>query len=190
MNEEWKDVILRIIVVVILGAAVIGIVLAIRDFGADKEYPKALTTEQVKDPETVSKKVQVSYPEARTIVREIEKSTGSTPQITYYVQSPTAEKVAETTTEMIRKSDPAMPEAVTRKSDRTVVTIDNNKQKVDVYKISLRKAHKIKAGMTYIDSKAYLSTGYQAGRWEGLVHLDSRTLEPKGGTVTYTLLEW
>ena len=62
--------------------------------------------------------------------------------------------------------------------------------KVDVYKINLRWAHKLKAGMTYVNDKAYISTGYQAGRWEGLVHFDTRTMEPPGGTITYTVHEW
>lgn len=35
-----------------------------------------------------------------------------------------------------------------------------------------------------------LSTGYQAGKWEGLIHFDNRTLEPIGGTITCTVLEW
>lgn len=63
-------------------------------------------------------------------------------------------------------------------------------KKVDVYKINLQKAHKVKAGMTYLDNHAYLSTGYQAGKWGGLIHFDNRTLEPIGGTITYTVLEW
>lgn len=61
---------------------------------------------------------------------------------------------------------------------------------MDVYKINLRKAHKVKVGMTYLDNHAYLSTGYQAGKREGLIHFDNRTLEPIGGTITYTVLEW
>jgi hypothetical protein len=63
-------------------------------------------------------------------------------------------------------------------------------QKMDVYKINLRKAHKVKVGMTYLDNHAYISTGYQAGKQEGLIHFDNLTLEPIGGTITYTVLEW
>ena len=68
------------------------------------------------------------------------------------------------------------------------MTADNKLNKVDVYKISLRKAHKLKAGMTYVDDKSYLSAGYQAGRWEGLAHFDVNGF--RGATVMYTLKEW
>lgn len=154
------------------------------------EKPKVMTTEEVHDPAKVAKEIHVTTPAAQTIVREIERSGGEAPAITYYVQSPTVEKAAETVAKHIEEKSPEALAGVLQKSDRTIVTPNEGKQKVDVYKISLRKAHKVKAGMTYLDNHAFLSTGYQAGRWEGLVHFDTRTMEPKGGTITYTLLEW
>lgn len=154
------------------------------------EKPKVLTTEQVKDPEAVAKEVHVTTPAAQTIVREIEKTSGETPQISYYVTAPTVEKGAETVAKQIEEKSPEAPSGVLEKSDRTIVTPNTNKQKVDVYKINLRKAHKVKAGMTYLNNHAYASAGYQAGRWEGIVHFDTRTMEPKGGTITYTVVEW
>lgn len=154
------------------------------------EKPKVMATEQVKDPAAVAKEIHVTTPAAQTIVREIERSGSSTPQITYYVTAPSVEKGAETVAKQIEEKSPAAPAGVLQKSDRTIVTQNMEKQKVDVYKINLRKAHKVKAGVTYVDNHAFLSTGYQAGRWEGLVHFDTRTLEPKGATISYTLLEW
>lgn len=188
MNEDKKDLVRRIIVVALMIAVAIGIALILHTYGGRKEEPKVLTTEQVKDPETVAKEVKVSYPEAQTIVREIERSNGSTPQITYYVQSPSAEKAADTTAAMIKESSLNLPKAVTQKSDRTVVTADTSAQKVDVYKINLNKAHKVKTGILFIDQKAYPSIGYQAGRWEGLAHFDGSGFQ--GATVMYTLKEW
>jgi hypothetical protein len=152
--------------------------------------PKVMTTEQVTQPDTVAKEIHVTTPAAQTIVREIERSGSSTPQITYYVTAPSVEKGAETVAKQIEEKSPEAPAGVLQNSDRTIVTPNEEKQKVDVYKISLRKAHKLKAGATYVDGHAYLSTGYQAGKWEGLIHFDNRTLEPKGGTITYTVLEW
>lgn len=153
-----------------------------------EEAPKVLTTEQVKDPGVVAKEVHVSQPAAQTIVREIERTSGEAPAITYYVQSPTLDRAAETVQRQIETKSPEAPAGVTAKSDRTIVTADNKLNKVDVYKISLRKAHKLKAGMTYVDDKAYLSAGYQAGRWEGLAHFDGS--EFQGATVMYTIKEW
>lgn len=154
------------------------------------EKPKVMTTEEVHDPAKVAKEIHVTTPAAQTIVREIERSGSSTPQITYYVTAPSVEKGAETVAKQIEEKSPEAPAGVLQNSDRTIVTPNEEKQKVDVYKISLRKAHKLKAGATYVDGHAYLSTGYQAGKWEGLIHFDNRTLEPKGGTITYTVLEW
>lgn len=154
------------------------------------EKPKVMNTEEVHDPAKVAKEIHVTTPAAQTIVREIERSGSSTPQITYYVTAPSVEKGAETVAEQIEEKSPEAPSGVLQKSDRTIVTPNTGKQKVDVYKINLRKAHKLKAGMTYLDNHAYLSTGYQAGKWEGLVYFDTRTLEPKGATISYTLLEW
>lgn len=153
-----------------------------------EEAPKVLTTEQTKDPDVVAKEVQVSQPAAREIVREIERTSGGTPAITYYVQSPSLDKAAETVQRQIETKSPEAPAGVTAKSDRTIVTADKQLNKVDVYKISLRRAHKLKSGMTYVDDKAYLSAGYQAGRWEGLAHFNQNGFQ--GATLMYTIKEW
>lgn len=150
--------------------------------------PKVMTTEQITQPDTVAKEIHVTQPEARTIVREIERSADTPPAVTYYVQAPTVEKAATETSAAIKKQSPNLPAAVTKKTDRTIVTADNDRQKVNVYKISLRKAHKIKTGMTYVDNHAYLNAGYQAGRWEGLAHFNAEGF--KGATVMYTIKEW
>ena len=153
-----------------------------------EEAPKVLTTDQVKDPDAVAKEIHVTQPAAQTIVREIERTSGEAPAITYYVQSPTLDRAAEAVQKQIETKSPEAPAGVTAKSDRTIVTADKQLNKVDVYKISLRRAHKLKTGMTYVNDKAYLSAGYQAGRWEGLAHFDGSGFQ--GATVLYTIKEW
>ena len=153
-----------------------------------EDAPKVLTTEQVKDPDVVAKEVHVSQPAAQTIVREIERTSGEAPAITYYVQSPNLGRAAETVQRQIEAKSPEAPAGVTAKSDRTIITADKQLNKVDVYKINLRKAHKLKSGMTYVDDRAYLSAGYQAGRWEGLVHFNQNGFQ--GATLMYTIKEW
>lgn len=152
------------------------------------ESPKVLTTEQTKDPDVVAKEVHVSQPAAQTIVREIERTSGEAPAITYYVQSPNLDRAAETVQRQIETKSPEAPAGVTAKSDRTIVTADKQLNKVDVYKINLRKAHKLKSGITYVDGRAYLSAGYQAGRWEGLAHFNQNGFQ--GATLMYTIKEW
>lgn len=174
------------IVIAIMGAISSAIYF---DNEARKEKPVTLTQEQVHNPSDVAKEIHVTTPEAQTIVREIERSSGEAPSITYYVQSPTVEKAAETVKKQIETKSLEAPAGVLKKSDRTVVSVDDKLNKVDVYKISLRKVHKLKAGMTYVNDKAYLSAGYQAGRWEGLAHFDWQG-KPQGVTAMYTIKEW
>ena len=63
-----------------------------------------------------------------------------------------------------------------------------DKQKVDVYKVNLRKDHRIKAGATMVDGKAYAAVGYEQGRFEALMHFDGT--KPHGASVMYNVVEW
>ena len=158
------------------------------EYFGKKERPVVMTQEEATNAKTVEKEASVSPAESRIISREIERSADTPPAVTYYVQAPTLEKAATETAKAIETQSQAIPPAAAKKSDRTIVTADKQLNKVDVYKISLRRAHKLKAGMTYVDDKAYLSAGYQAGRWEGLAHFDGNGFQ--GATVMYTLKEW
>lgn len=176
--------------VVIVG--IIGIIWALymlyEELHPDKKNPVVMTQEEATDAKTVEEKVHVSPAESRIITREIERSADTPPVVTYYVQAPTLEKAADATAKAIETQSPAIPPAAAKKTDRTIVTADNKLNKVDVYKISLRKAHKLKAGMTYVNDKFYLSAGYQAGRWEGLAHFNQKGFQ--GTTLMYTIKEW
>ena len=190
MQTDKTEIVEAVAFAVIVVAIIGGISSAIYfDREEHKEKPVTLTQEQVRDPKTVESHLHVTQPEARTIVREIERSSGEAPAITYYVQSPSLDRAAETVQKQIETKSPEAPSGVLSKSDRTIVTADKQLNKVDVYKINLRRAHKLKAGMTYVNDKAYLSAGYQAGRWEGLAHFDWQG-KPKGGSVLYTAAEW
>ena len=142
------------------------------------------------DKNSIKKDLRVSDREAAEIVTKIERIHDGTtaPNVSYYVTAPNLNAAADKTEQAIRKNDSQIPLAARAKSDRTVVTVDEEKQKVDVYKINLRNNHKIKTGGTYIDGKPYLSIGYQAGRVEGIVHTDGTGIQ--GGTVLYTIKEW
>ena len=91
-----------------------------------------------------------------------------------------------------------MPRSAREKSDRTVVTpivkdkdgkaLPTDQQKVDVYKINLRKNHRVKVGASVVDGKPLMSVGYEQGRFEALAHFDSSRY--KGATFTYNIMEW
>ena len=147
--------------------------------------------EETTDTQTVKKQLNVSQDAAEKITREIRYiQTGETqPQVTYYVTAPTVEQAADKVAQDIKDGQPTAPKEATAKSDRTVVTADKEKQKVDVYKINLNKAHKLKAGVMSANGKTYGGIGYQAGKWEGIVYTRSGK-KIEGVSITYTLKEW
>lgn len=149
------------------------------------EKPVLLKQEQVKDPVKLANAIHITKAEAQQVISIKERTQ---PVATYYTQASTVEQAAENVKKDIAHSNPNLPKAATEKSDRTAVVANTDQQKVDVYKINLNKAHKIKAGVTVLDSKAYETIGYQAGKVEVLAHFDGQHFE--GGSVLYTVKEW
>ena len=143
------------------------------------------------DSDKISKEIHVSPTAAKEITHEIERihDGNVAPSASYYIEAPTIEKAAEETATAIEKKDPDLPVAAVAKSDRTVVTPNPVKQKVDVYKINLKDNHKIKAGMMSADGKPYFGIGYQAGRVEGMLYTRTgRTVD--AASLTYTIKQW
>lgn len=175
---------------VLTAFCLLGIYFAIHHAKQPSDEPVRMRFSDTEDKNSVKKDLHVSDKEAAQIVTKIERiHDGKTaPNVSYYVTAPNLTTAADKTEQAIRKNDSQIPLAARAKSDRTVVTVDDERQKVDVYKINLRNNHKIKAGGTYIDGKLYLSIGYQAGRIEGIVHTDGTGV--RGGTVLYTIKEW
>lgn len=167
-----------------------GIYFAVNRVKQPSDEPVRMRFSDTEDKNSVKKDLHVSDKEAAQIVTKIERIHDGTtkPNVSYYVTAPNLTAAADKTEQAIRKNDSQIPLAARAKSDRTVVTVDDEKQKVDVYKINLRNNHKIKTGGTYIDGKPYLSIGYQAGRIEGIVHTDGTGVQ--GCTVMCTIKEW
>lgn len=175
---------------VLTAFCLLGIYFAVHHAKQPSDEPVRIQFSDTEDKNSVKKDLRVTDKEAAEIVTKIERiHDGKTaPNVSYYVTAPNLTTAADRTEQAIRKNDSQIPLAARAKSDRTVVTVDDTKQKVDVYKINLRNNHKIKAGGTYIDGKPYLSIGYQAGRIEGIVHTDGTGV--RGGTLLYTIKEW
>lgn len=167
-----------------------GIYFAVHHVKQPSDEPVRMRFSDTEDKNSVKKDLRVSDREAAEIVTKIERIHDGTtnPNVSYYVTAPNLTTAADKTEQAIRKNDSQIPLAAREKSDRTIVAVDDERQKVDVYKINLRNNHKIKAGGTYIDGKPYLSIGYQSGRVEGIVHTDGTGV--RGGTVMYTIKEW
>ena len=189
---------------VILCLLLVGISYAVgRNFAEERsatEKPTVMTQEQTQDAAALRAQLDISKSNAETLQRRLAdvQAGQRAPTVTYHVTAPTVERAAQVVERQIRTDDPTLPRAAREKSDRTVVTpITKDKdgkdlppaeQKVDVYKINLRKDHRLKAGITQIDTQTYWTAGVQLGRWEGLVH--GQAGKVKGGSVMYTVAEW
>ena len=199
MLERVKQVVTehKTAMLAILCLLIVGIAYAVGRHSASEqraaEKPAVLTQEQTQDAEALRAQLDISKRNAADVQRG-----GQAPTTTYYVTAPTVERAAQVVERKIRTDDPTLPRAARERSDRTVVTpivkdadgndLPSDQQKVDVYKIDLNKAHKIKAGVTQIDTQTYWTAGVQIGRWEGLVH--GQAGKVKGGSVMYTVAEW
>ena len=186
-QQKWKSIAAG-------GGAVALVAMCCAIYGCSqdkKEQPKVIEYHQTTDPGAVKKELSVSDQTAREITREIYhvQNSDTPPAVTYYVQAPDVESGARQVAQDIQEGKPSVPAAASEKTDRTVVTADSDRQKVDVYKINLRKSHKIKAGVLTADGKTYGGVGFQAGRWEGMVY--TRTgRKVEAASLTYTLAEW
>lgn len=164
------------------------------------EKPTVMTQEQTQDTAALRAQLDISRANAQALQKRLAdvQAGQRTPTVTYHVTAPTVERAAQVVERQIREDDPTLPRAAREKSDRTVVTpitkdkdgkdLPPDQQKVDVYKINLRRDHRIKAGASVIDGKAMMTIGYEQGRFEALAHFDGGRY--KGVTVTYNIIEW
>ena len=197
--KEHKIVVLAVLLVVIIGIAyVVGHRSAVKQ--AEQQKPAVVTQEQTRDAKALQRQLDISRANAEALRQQLAtvQAEQRAPAATYYVTAPTVERAATIVERQIKSDDPTLPMAARERTDRTVVTpivkdkdgkeLPPEQQKVDVYKINLRKDHRIKAGATMVDGKAYATVGYEQGRFEALVHFDG--VQVHGGSVMYNIVEW
>lgn len=165
-----------------------------------EEKPAVMTQEQTQDMTALRRQLDISHANAEALQKKIAEVQAErrAPAATYYVEASDVDQAAQVVERQIAEDSPTLPRAARENSDRTVVTpIKTDKdgkerppeqQKVDVYKINLRKDHRIKAGGSVVDGKALMSIGYEQGRFEALAHFDGSRY--KGVTVMYNVIEW
>ena len=204
MDEEKRKQQAHIFALFLTAAVVIfGIAYAVGRYTgheAAEEKPVVMTQEETQDVKELRNQLDISEHNAADLQRKLAdvQRGGQAPSTTYYVTAPTVERAATVVERQIRTDDAALPMAAREKSDRTVVTpiikdkdgkdLPPDQQKVDVYKINLRKDHRIKAGATMVDGKVLMTVGYEQGRLEALAHFDGGKY--KGATVMYNVAEW
>lgn len=194
---DAKRAILVALFVLLIGIGFAGYYSANR---SAEEKPAAMTQEQTQDVEVLKQQLDLSKANAEALQKQLAETQAEkrAPAVTYYVEAPDAEQAARVVERQISENSPSLPMAAREKSDRTVVTpIKTDKdgkrappeqQKVDVYKINLRKDHRIKVGATVVDGRALMSIGYEQDRFEALAHFDGGRY--KGATITYNIVEW
>ena len=194
---EHKTALLVILLILLL--LILGIAFSKEEQTA-VEKPAVMTQEQTQDAATLRAQLDISRANANALQQRLAEAQAGqrAPSTTYYVSAPTVERAAQVVEQQIREDDPTLPRTAREKSDRTVVApitkdkdgkqLPTEKQKVDIYKINLRKDHRIKAGASVIDGKALMSIGYEQGRFEALAHFDGGRY--KGATVMYNIAEW
>ncbi|MBU2701705.1 hypothetical protein Ga0466249_002824 [Sporomusaceae bacterium BoRhaA] len=165
-----------------------------------ESQPVQIPQELLNNINALQNKLDLSEQNTRLLASALDKIKARqiAPVANYYVTAPTIEKAADVIQQQIKDNDPTLPPAALEKTDKTVVapitkdltgnTLPTDQQKVDVYKIDLRKDHRIKIGATIVDSKAYAAVGYEQGRFEAVAHADGKNV--KGGTVMWNAIEW
>ena len=197
--KEHKIVVLAVLLVVIIGIAY---VVGRQSVGkqTEQQKPAVVTQDQTQDAKALQQQLDISRSNAEALRQQLAavQAGQRAPAATYYVTAPTVERAATIVERQIKTDDPTLPMAARERTDRTVVTpivkdkdgkeLPPEQQKVDVYKINLRRDHRIKAGATMVDGKAYATVGYEQGRFEALVHFDDAQVH--GGSVMYNVVEW
>jgi len=196
---EHKTALLVTLCILLIGVAyAVGRHSASEQTAAEK--PAVMTQEETQDVKALQAQLDISHANANALQKRLAEVQAEqrAPSTTYYVTAPTVEQAAQVVEKEIRADAPTLPRAAREKSDRTIVTpitkdadgkeLPQDKQKVDVYKINLRKDHRIRAGASVIDGKPLMSIGYEQGRFEALAHFDGARY--KGVTVMYNIAEW
>ena len=99
-----------------------------------KEQPTVMPYQDTTNPTKAAEQLKLSDDSAKAVTHEIYKiqQTQPTPSVTYYVQAPDLTRGAETVARDIREDKPSVPAAAREKTDRTVVTADHERQKVEI----------------------------------------------------------
>ena len=188
-----------LVILLIMLLLILGIVFSKKE-QPTLEKPVVMTQEETQDIKELRNQLDISERNAADLQRKLAdvQRGGQAPSTTYYVTAPTVERAATVVERQIRMDDATLPIAAREKTDRTVVTpiikgvdgkdLPADQQKVDVYKINLRKDHRIKAGATMLDGKALVTVGYEQGRFEALAHFDGARC--RGATIMYNVAEW
>lgn len=212
LKKNWKELLL----LTICTALIIGVAWTLFRWQQvqQEELRKAqeITQAQEQSMEKLQAKLKISEDNSRELgaaIKGIQQAQNATvvpdtsreatsPIVTFTVPAATVEEASADVAERIHQGDMSLPDEAIQASDRTVVTpittdiesgatLPEQERRVDVYKIDLRKDHRIKAGVAAVGGDAYVVVGYEQGRTEGLVFAGPRGA---GGALLHNIAEW
>ena len=128
----WVKIAVAVLVIALMSAAA-----AAGYHWLRHEQAVVLSQQQIQAASELAKALDISKSQAQKLTVELAKAKDKPPEIQYIVQAPTLEKAAE---QVKRDIDAGKSPANKIPADKTVVTPNQQEQKVDVYRITLDKA--------------------------------------------------
>jgi len=200
IEEHWKRLLIYALLTLLIGGVVYYLYQSQEKALQELREAKILTQEQTEHISDLRDKLSISQDNAINLSKQIGsiQAGNRQPVVSFNVQASDVSTAADDVQQRIKAGDTTLPAEAIEQTDRTVVTLITQdkagdvlppaEQKVDVYKINLRKDHRIKAGVTAVDGKAYVTVGYEGGRVEGLAHFQGT--RPDGVSLMYNIAEW
>lgn len=172
LKSEWKFILVSFLIIMALG-------ICYYEYKSHKSLPiQTITSVTPKEVSAAMSQMGIKTTPAETkyITERITETKQSPPQIIYVTpDQKSADKQANTLAKQ-EKADFILKEPTSE--------ISNN-----FYSVHTEKNHKIKAGVSVVDSQAYVNLGYQQNQNEFIVHYAPATGK-YGGTYMRTIKEW
>lgn len=163
LNLTGKQVLCIGIAILILFGIVAGAVYYHNAQEARYQQAVLLTQDALKNINTLQNQLHMNQQNALALQNKLNQvEVGKIQPVTnYYVAAHTVTGAAEKVQEQIKNNDPTLPPQVLEKTDRTVVTANEELQKVDVHKINLYRNWYIGAGVGWHKGDFYIPVSAQ-----------------------------
>lgn len=163
LNLTGKQLLCIGIVVLLLCVIVAGAVYYHNAQEARYQQAILLTQDALKNINVLQNQVHMNQQNALALQDKLSQVEADKiqPVTNYYVAAPTVPDAAKKVQEQIKNNDPSIPPQALEKTDRTVVTPNEEKQKVDVHKINLYRNWYVGAGVGWHKGDFYIPVAAQ-----------------------------
>ena len=145
-------------------------------FYLQHDHAVLLSQDQLKQSAELSKALGISQAQGEIAKRLIAEAQNKPPAIHYITQAPTIEQAAA---QVQKEIDAGTSPACAIPADKTIVTANTKDQKVDVYRISLDKAHWGVAGLVLAGGSDPIEVGagpaYHNKNWSAAAGITTRS---------------